>query len=594
MAQRQRTSTQILMKETVLPEEMKMATQFSEESDFFEFFSASQVLKNYDLSDEEVMSGLLDDSHDGGCDAFYVFCNDTFIHLEEQETYVFPRIIKFDVYIFQSKSVFGFDENVILKFKTLSANLLDIGADFAAYVNRYTEDVISAFKGFVQLYKRSVARQVELHFHFVYASLGAQVSENVHAQGEELKTVVKRCYPNANVDVCFVGAEDLFLMYQQPKNNTKNLSLAAAPIGMGKKNDYVALVYLKDYYRFITQDDERICSSLFEANVRDYQGNNSVNKSIGETLCSTNNEDNFWWLNNGVTILAQKVIPVSSVELQLFDPKIVNGMQTSTEIHLFFKKHKERLEEETRSVLVRVIVPQSEESRDNIIYATNNQTPVSSSSLRVTAPVHYKIETYFKSRGLYYDRRKNYYKNQGRRASEIVSIGFLGQCMISMFLRRPDHARARPSTVLASDDMYNSLYNEQTPLEAYFRCAQIGKIVNEHVWKSDDLTKNEKTNLLFYVIYAVAARLLAKEKLYPQDIVAVDIAQITRTFLDEVVLLVKTVFAQNGGTDKVAKGPNFIGELIKAMASTWGVHLYKATPSAGEIVGATNSPNGGA
>ena len=56
----------------------------------------------------------------------------------------------------------------------------------------------------------------------------------------------------------------------------------------------------------------------------------------------------------------------------------------------------------------------------------------------------------------------------------------------------------------------------------------------------------------------------------------------------------KTVFAQNGGTDKVAKGPDFIGELIKAMASTWGVHLYKATPSAGEIVGATNSPNGGA
>ena len=38
MTQRQRTSTQILMKDTVLPEEMKMATQFSEESDFFFFF----------------------------------------------------------------------------------------------------------------------------------------------------------------------------------------------------------------------------------------------------------------------------------------------------------------------------------------------------------------------------------------------------------------------------------------------------------------------------------------------------------------------------------------------------------------------------
>ena len=75
-----------------------------------------------------------------------------------------------------------------------------------------------------------------------------------------------------------------------------------------------------------------------------------------------------------------------------------------------YDSHKELLETESRNVLVRIIVPESEEARDNIIFATNNQTNIPKSSLRVTDTIHLQIEMYFKSRGLYYDRRKNYYK----------------------------------------------------------------------------------------------------------------------------------------------------------------------------------------
>ena len=34
---------------------------------------------------------------------------------------------------------------------------------------------------------------------------------------------------------------------------------------------------------------------------------------------------------------------------------------------------------------------------------------------------------------------KNYYKNQGKKASEIVSIAFLGQCLMSLFLGKPNY-----------------------------------------------------------------------------------------------------------------------------------------------------------
>ncbi len=58
----------------------------------------------------------------------------------------------------------------------------------------------------------------------------------------------------------------------------------------------------------------------------------------------------------------------------------------------------EALESEKRSILLRIIVPDNEESRDQIIFATRkiNQTKYSKATLRVTDPIHLQIEMYFK------------------------------------------------------------------------------------------------------------------------------------------------------------------------------------------------------
>src|SRR3546814_13519732 len=45
--------------------------------------------------------------------------------------------------------------------------------------------------------------------------------------------------------------------------------------------------------------------------------------------------EDFWWLNNGVTILAQEASQVGKT-IKITDPQIINGLQTSTEILTFF------------------------------------------------------------------------------------------------------------------------------------------------------------------------------------------------------------------------------------------------------------------
>jgi hypothetical protein len=73
------------------------------------------------------------------------------------------------------------------------------------------------------------------------------------------------------------------------------------------------VVSLLEYQRFITDDLGKLDASLFEANVRDYEGETGVNRNIRETLEREDRAVDFWWLNNGVTIVANKVQPAGKL-----------------------------------------------------------------------------------------------------------------------------------------------------------------------------------------------------------------------------------------------------------------------------------------
>ena len=181
------------------------------------------------------------------------------------------------------------------------------------------------------------------------------------------------------------------LAAQSQPEHKLNLPLAETPINIGTHRDYVALVNLSKYYHFIASDNGELRKYIFEANVRDYQGHNAVNQDIQNTLLNSTGEE-FWWLNNGITLVADEAILATSKELILTEPAVVNGLQTSNEIYRYFQANPEKLAVETRNVLVRIIVPESENSRDKIILATNNQTNIPKSSLRANDPIHFSLK----------------------------------------------------------------------------------------------------------------------------------------------------------------------------------------------------------
>jgi hypothetical protein len=332
---------------------------------------------------------------------------------------------------------------------------------------------------------------------------------------------------------------------------------------------------LKDYYAFITDENGNLTRRIFESNVRDYQGTTEVNEQIQATLRDNPGEE-FWWLNNGITVIAAQAT-LSGKTLTVEDPQIVNGLQTSTVVFHHFKN--QNTDNETRTILVRVVVPTAGESRDRIIKATNSQTAIPPASLRATDVIHRDIEEFLRPYGLFYDRRKNYYKNEGKPIEKIVSIPHLAQSVMAIALLRPNDARARPSSLLKRTDDYEKVFSVDHPIGLYYVCAEVAKRVDRVIGTvAANLDQKDQTNLRFYIAMEVVCGFLAKASPTVQDIAALPLVGVTGT---EILLAKDRVLNEYkalGGTDQIAKGPDLAGKLRANLAGRFpSQHLAPAS-----------------
>lgn len=554
------TNHQILLEE-IIKQEMQNFEEKTTINSFFEFYVASQILKSYELSYEEVEAGMTGESHDGGADSIYLFVNGDLVKEDENIKEKYKKNVDIELVIIQAKYSNSFSEEPLLKLARLSKNLLNLEFDRNDFEGRYTDRVLSIFELFRDTYIGLITKKPKLKIKYYYVSKGIDIHPNVQNQANDLKTDVLSMFSEAEVEVLFVGAEQLMKLTQMRTNDVYRLKVSENPMSSSGQHVFIALVNLVDYFNFITDDENNLIKHIFESNVRDYQGKTNVNNEIQETLENQGVEE-FWWLNNGVTIVASEASAPGGKELVIHNPEIVNGLQTSSEIYRYFSSNLKNLETEKRNILIRVIVPQSDETRDKIIRATNSQTPIPKASLRATDSIHRQIEDYMKTRGLFYDRRKNFYKNEGKKPKEIISVAFLAQCLIAVLLQKPNFSRARPSTLLEDDDAYNKLYNKNIDLFTYYFLSNAGRKVEQFIKDTGNYSSSETNDIMFYVLYAVCVNLTSN--IYPTNklISELSIEQITTQVIKNSVDIVYDLYKSLGGNDKVAKGSK-LSEILK-------------------------------
>jgi len=531
-------------------------------TEFFELFTAEQVLKDYDLSYDEIDSGLVGDSGDGGIDGIYVLVNGELVQEEPDYSHL-KKNITLDLVMMQAKTSAGFQETPVERFLTASEDILDLSTPPTSLSTTYNESLVEAITSFRTVHNQLAAKFPTFRIRYYYASKGDKPEANIKRKVEKLEAAVRRHFPSSEFSFTFLGASELLGLARRAPQTTYTLALAENPISSAGQVGFVCLVRLRDYYGFISDSSGELRRTIFEANVRDYQGRTEVNDDIQYSLQEPHEED-FWWLNNGITVLASKASQ-SGKALTIEDPQVVNGLQTSTEIFNYCKKF--NAESDDRKILVRIIVPSEAESRDRIIKATNSQTAVQQASLRATDKVHRDIEEFLRPRGLFYDRRKNYYKNEGKPRDKIVGIPHLAQAVMAILLQRPDAARARPSSLLKKDEDYGKVFSESHSIDMYFTCAEIMRRVEGHLrLPATGLTSKDRNNLRFYIAMHVAAKLTGKATPNSSDLAKGDLSNMTPTLIKQSTDLVQAEYKALGGTDQVAKGNQLVDAIRHRMA----------------------------
>ena len=516
-------------------EQMKIPGLSYEEN--FELFSFEQVLKSYDLSYDEIFNGKVGDKYEIG---FFNFVNDEL--LEEYD----------DLNDIKKPSMTSF---LILAKPDYTEEYLDYVSKIIKYIFDFGSNT-SDIKVFRDAYLKLVPH--ELTINIVLVSKDITPSDLILQRLEDFKKVIMEYMPIAKVDSRLVGPGELITLSHKEKSYTLELKYDKI---MSDEDSYFLLTSLTDYEKFITDKEGNLRRYIFDANIRDFQRSSEVNNGMFQTLDSKDRAD-FWWYNNGVSILAKNPRIAGNV-ITLDDVQIVNGLQSTYVIHKYLKNAGGK---DQRKIGIKILTTSDTDIRDNIIKFANSQNPIPKTALRANDIVQRNIESYLLNNGWFYDRRKNYYKNMRKPADKIISIGYLSQAIMSIVYREPHRSRKNPLSLTKNDRDYNRMFGLSNYKIFLFCIINMKKI--DWYLHSSDFGEPYKTNVKWHLATLIMVKLLGKKDYTIEDLekildVSIEDDLIENTMLELVSLTDDYMSEHNVIFRSVSVSKEFVSHILE-------------------------------
>lgn len=440
------------------------------DSNKFLLFSTYQICKKHNLDENMLIDCVVEGGGDGGLDSIVALVDKKYIYsLDEFNEYAeqINENSRIDLYFIQAKETNGIKETAFMKIKDVFEKLLVSNSITEELRIQYNQVLIEKFELINEIIIKSSPKTNNIYINVAYAYTGNldkdSISIGTKNQINSIKKLVSdTTYINeANISVDIFDSNKLINIANksiQKDYIIKYKTIFKMNYRSDSENGFVMNMSIKDYYNLITQDNE-IIDVLFEGNIRDFEGQTvEVNKNIKNTLEEVYDAD-FWWLNNGITMIVDSYTPLPNDSAKVVNPIIVNGLQTSYTIFNYFKENIDKLENEDRNILLKIVNTDSINISDMIISSTNRQNAVKPAQLKATDPIQKDIEQLLLKNGIYYERRKNYYKNRGIDKHKIVTLENLAQYLESIYYGNCSGARNNPTTLLKSEKLYNKLFN---------------------------------------------------------------------------------------------------------------------------------------
>lgn len=298
-------------------------------------------------------------------------------------------------------------------------------------------------------------------------------AEDLVGIAEHFKSDVAALNAFDEAEIHFIDSEGLKVICDnidstfQETLNTRNIMPLTEVSGVS--NSCVALCYGDEYLKLLKTDEGLIRKSLFDDNVRDYQGENTVNSEIEDTI--QDQPEKFILLNNGITVVCDEFIQ-NNTRLTVRNPQVVNGCQTS---HVLYYASEKGLDVSKVPLTIKFISTDNPDVSSEIVRGTNRQNIVYDEAFEATKKFHKNLEQFFLAMApdyekVYYERRsKQYNHNPKIRQTQKINLRILTQYFIGMFLDMPHESHRHESVLIR--EFQNKLFQEYHSLLPYYVAA---------------------------------------------------------------------------------------------------------------------------
>lgn len=251
-------------------------------------------------------------------------------------------------------------------------------------------------------------------------------------------------FPPEQVAWDYVNHDEVVRLMQKAKQVDDMLRLAGKAII--EDFDYCRVLVGKIPVREIEALFNRHGDLLLERNVRRFLGlqGNRVNQAIATTLRDDAERGNFYFYNNGVTLLCRKftynALQGENYQVRVEGLQVINGGQTCKTIQSTLAALT-GVEQglERAFVLLRLyqLPSDSAELVRSITYATNSQNPVDLRDLRSNDGRQRSLETAIRDLGFTYHR----HRGEASLKATDISSGTAAEAVLSVWRHRPHQAK---------------------------------------------------------------------------------------------------------------------------------------------------------
>ena len=425
----------------------------------FEYFVNHTILRSHQPEAFNVINDIcdlicVDGQNDMGIDGIAIKVNDIFISsIEDVDNIVsMYKRIKIEFIFIQSKYKEKFDTGEYGKF-------VDGVIDFLQ-VEHY-EPHNDKIESWIRIKDYLLSEEIMSVWSSVpdirtYYVVMGKWNENEHiiAKTKNMKKQIERMRTYGNVFERYMDSKSLHTMCEENENNFTTVlntidSFQLTEVS-GVENSIILLCNAEEVIKMLKSSDELLRKSLFNDNVRDYQGDTTINQEMLQTIGEKPQQ--FVLMNNGITIVCSKAIS-SNRKVTITNPQVVNGCQTCNVLYLAYKKGSPLRD---IYITVKVISTRINEITNQIVRGTNRQNIVLDEAFEITRDFHKNLENFYLSmpvdasyEKIYYERRsKQYADNPTILATQKINFRLLIQSIVSLFLEKPNYGYMHEAKLL--------------------------------------------------------------------------------------------------------------------------------------------------